>query len=536
MDAKIKDQVDVWAVNALERDGNLLPSIPIMQSYIPQGGYIYAQLRAASPDGRVKKSEQIILYVESSVNTPFKISLLPSEFEQYEERIINARETAGSAADRAEQSAQTAVGAVNQCEKILEDVKANDTWREFGSTPCIFNMARVGEIKLKSSAESCSYHAFSDTIKDMDTQSHSYSGGLTEDYAKGYYEFILSKTATAWYDVYFSMVFTDLEIGKECKVYVDTTDLQPGSTTATMLFGQFLLAEWASGKKGQQILAPTRIASAGLHGFAFTPTASNVVMEYYPGNVLSELVEGYRFRFRDLYINRANKGTAHTPIYEKRGTFSGEIILTDVIVPVNFEATPNCSVWYSRPISNVFTVDGIQPNEDGDVPLPKVPVSRLEGKTLVCFGDNITGMFAPPTDYPSVIARLTGMTIYNLGMEGCRMSQHPDPYYDAFCMYRLADAVASSNYALQEAAVGHTSSYAAERVAALKSIDWNKIDYVTIMYGTNDIQGGVALYNAGNVKDTSIYLGAIRYALEKLWGVNPSLKILLITPIYRFWI
>ena len=115
------------------------------------------------------------------------------------------------------------------------------------------------------------------------------------------------------------------------------------------------------------------------------------------------------------------------------------------------------------------------------------------------------------------------------------MSQHTDQYYDAFSMYRLVDAITSKDYTLQEAAVGHTTDYAANRVATLKAIDWSKVDYVTVLYGTNDVQGGVALDNVEDPKDTTTYLGACRYALEKLWAAYPNLKVLLLTPIYRYW-
>ncbi len=535
-DAFLDDKKDIWAVDVETSGSDLMLSIPILQSYIPQGGNVVLQLRAASLDGRIKKSEKLRLSAKTSINaSDIALSLMPSEFEAYEERIVIARNAALEASNRAGQSKQAAVDAVEQCAQILEDVKASDTWREFGATPCVFSISPFGEIKLKSNAQSCSYHAYSDTVKDMSTQSRSYSGGITEDTSKGYYEYTLSSTATAWYNVYMRMIYTGLEVGKEYKIFVDTTGLKPGSTTATMLFGQFLLAESADGKKGNQILAPTRISSAGLNSYIFTPTTTDVMLEYYPGNVTAELVAGYQFRIRDLYINHASAGDAHTPIYDKQGAFAGETILIDTPVPVNFEAEPSCSVWYSKPISNVFTINGVSPDTDGNVALPEPPVSRLAGRTLVCFGDSITGMFSPPTDYPSAIARLTGMTVYNLGMEGCRMSQHPDQYYDAWSMYRLADAIASGDYSLQEASIGHTGSYAASRVNTLKSIDWSKVDYVTIFYGTNDIQGYADLDNVSNLHDTTTYLGAARYSLEKLWQAYPHLKVLLLTPMYRYW-
>ncbi|WP_050698014.1 SGNH/GDSL hydrolase family protein [Anaeromassilibacillus senegalensis] len=526
---------NIWATEKSIDNGKLILSTVIRKEYIPKEGNIHIQVRASSSDGRVKKSSLLTLNIKDSINAPDMVPLpLPSEFYEYEQNVISAKSAAEIAASRAGLSEQSAENSVAECERILEEVKDNNTWREYGQTPCKFNLSLFGEVKLKSEGE-CSYCIYSDTVKDMASQERNYYGSITEDTSRGYYEFTLGSKATAWYNVYFKMTFSKLEIGKAYKIYVDTTGLQPGSTTATMMYGQFLLAELINGQKGNQIMAPTRISSAGLHGFEFVPTTADIILEYYPGNVLAELVAGYQFRFRDLYVNRSGSGDEHTPIYEKRGIFNGETIIQDAVSGLNLESVPVCTVWYSKAQSNVYTVNGIRPDDTGNVLLQKPPLSRLEGKILACFGDSITGNFQPPVDYPSVIAKLTGMQVYNFGVGGCRMSQHPDQYYDAFSMYRLADAVTTGNFALQEAAVGHTANYAADRVTSLKSIDWTKVDYVTILFGTNDIQGGVSLDIVNDPKDVTTYLGAARYSLEALWNRYPNLRVLLLTPIYRYW-
>nr|WP_286167020.1 SGNH/GDSL hydrolase family protein [Clostridium sp. D33t1_170424_F3] len=299
-----------------------------------------------------------------------------------------------------------------------------------------------------------------------------------------------------------------------------------------MNFGRFLLASVVNGAKGDLIVSTTEVDHARLNSWEFTATTPDVILEYYAGKEISELVNGYQVRFKDLYINYADAESGHTEIYSDTGTFTGEKVFLEYTDGLNYTADPVCSVYYTEAKSKVFTVNGEEPDDEGNVSLP---ISRLQGKTLVCFGDSITGMFAPPTDYPSVIARLTGMTVHNVGMEGCRMSQHPDPYYDAFSMYQLANAIVSENYTLQETAVGNTGSYAAERVQTLKAINWSAVDFITIMYGTNDIQGGMPLDNVDNPKDVTTYLGAARHALEALWSRYPHLRILLLTPIYRYW-
>lgn len=544
MDVQREDEKDIWAVEKETQKDRLLLSIPIRRSYIPNGAILYAQLRASAPDGRVKKSAQMMLSVKGSINTlEMMPTPLPSEFEEYECRILDAKTAAEAAAGRAELAATKSpyIGATGTWYIWNPEAGAwmdtgisasgGNNWTFFSQTPCRVSGSSIGGVKLVSSTE-CSYHVYSDTVKDMESQPRSYYGGLSEDKSRGYYEFTLASAATAWYNVYFRMTMTGLEVGKQYKIYIDTTGLEPGSTTSTMLFGQFLIASVVNGAKGDTILGSTRISSAGLHGYTFTPATTDVMLEYYPGNVTQELVAGYQFRIRDLYVNYADAESTHTAIFNSSGTFTGEKAFLEYTDGLHYEATPACSVYYKEAKSRLFTVNGQTPDENGNVEIPK---SKLAGKTLVCFGDSITGNFSPPVDYPSVIARLTGMTVYNLGLGGCRMSKHPDQYYDSFSMYRLADAIHTKDFSLQEAAVGHTFDYVSKRVDDLKNMDWPKVDYVTIFYGTNDIQGSVALDNSSNLYDTTTYLGAARYSLEKLWNSYPNLKILLLTPMYRYW-
>ncbi|WP_050698596.1 SGNH/GDSL hydrolase family protein [Anaeromassilibacillus senegalensis] len=412
-------------------------------------------------------------------------------------------------------------------------VSGGSDWTFYSQTPCRLSGSSIGSVKLVSS-ETCDYRIYSDTVKNMDSAGRTFHW-LTESHSNGVYEFtvsIVNNKPSGWYQVFWSMKFTDLEVGKAYKLYIDTTGLTPDSTTTGMNFGRFLLASVVNGTKSDPIINTTEVDHARLNSWEFTATTTDVLLEYYAGKEISELVNGYTVRFKDLYINYADAGSEHTPILNQSGSFTGEQVFPEYTDRLHYESTPSCAVYYSEAKSKLFTINGQEPDISGNI---EIPVSRLQGRTLVCMGDSITGMFAPPADYPSVIARLTGMAVHNLGMEGCRMSHHTDQYYDAFSMYQLANAISTGNYTLQEAAVGHTTNYAANRVATLKAIDWSKVDYVTVLYGTNDVQGGVALDNAEDPKDTTTYLGAARYALEKLWMAYPNLKVLLLTPIYRYW-
>ena len=115
------------------------------------------------------------------------------------------------------------------------------------------------------------------------------------------------------------------------------------------------------------------------------------------------------------------------------------------------------------------------------------------------------------------------------------MGYHPNVEYDAFSMYRLADAVATGDWTLQQTHLGSISSaYADIRLGALMAVDWSKVDFVTIAYGSNDINGNY-VDNAENKMSLTSISGALRYSIEKLLTAYPHIKLLILTPLYRFW-
>lgn len=168
-------------------------------------------------------------------------------------------------------------------------------------------------------------------------------------------------------------------------------------------------------------------------------------------------------------------------------------------------------------------------------------VYQLIGKTVVCFGDSITGNYYFGDNYPYQIEEKTGAKVYNVGFGGCRMELSNDAsinYINPFSMVSLADAVvsdASDKWSTQDANV---SSFAANKVVRLrldilKSIDFRNVDIVTIAYGTNGLENQIE--NADNPLDKYSYAGAIRYAIKTLLTKYPHLRIVLLTPIYKWY-
>ena len=165
---------------------------------------------------------------------------------------------------------------------------------------------------------------------------------------------------------------------------------------------------------------------------------------------------------------------------------------------------------------------------------------QLKNKVIVNFGDSIFGNFRAPEDISTFIAEQTGATVYNVGFGGCRMSTHPSRQFDPFCMYRLADAVSSGDFTLQNEAFTYEPrerdfpEYFKGSLELLESIDFSKVDIITIAYGTNDFTGGQRI-DSEDKYDITAFGSALRYSIEKIMGAYPHLKIAVCSLTYRFW-
>ena len=221
----------------------------------------------------------------------------------------------------------------------------------------------------------------------------------------------------------------------------------------------------------------------------------------------------------------------------------GEYILPyeDYVSPQVLTAQSNGVVEGCTSLSPVTTL--ISNNNDVTINCEYMQIREypLYGKKVVNFGDSIFGNYKAPLDISSFLAEYTGATVYNVGFGGTRMSSHAE-YWNTLSMFSLADAITNKNFELQENAIANNTegsnkfpTYFSDTLSVLKSIDFNDIDIITIAYGTNDFTGGKSIDNPNNNKDTSTFLGALRYSIEKISNAYPDIQIVICTPMYRFW-
>ena len=164
---------------------------------------------------------------------------------------------------------------------------------------------------------------------------------------------------------------------------------------------------------------------------------------------------------------------------------------------------------------------------------PFIPKSKYDGANLVCFGDSITS-----EGYTDTITADTGIDAINVGLSSGRYAYSDDSnaYVNAFAFHNIVDSISSGDWTIPDSingVVGYETQYA--HIQTIKGIDFNEVDFVSIAYGTNDFSSATPLDNALDPLDTTTFKGAIRYCLKVLTEAYPNLKIIGVTPCYRFW-
>ena len=164
--------------------------------------------------------------------------------------------------------------------------------------------------------------------------------------------------------------------------------------------------------------------------------------------------------------------------------------------------------------------------------------AKLNGKIMVNFGDSIWGMGQGAVGISGQLAKKTGATVHNCGMNNTKMSDTGNkPYFDVFCLANLVDAIVSGDYTTQDYQIANDPSnippQAPNVIADLKTLDFSTVNYVTISLGTNDWAVNQPLDNTQNTKDKTCIGGALRYSIEKILTAFPQALIVIISTIYR---
>ena len=182
-----------------------------------------------------------------------------------------------------------------------------------------------------------------------------------------------------------------------------------------------------------------------------------------------------------------------------------------------------------------------------------LPLTDENGKMIVNDASNIVVFGNAPfaddrgssDNLASLIAKEAGATVYNCSISGSYLAaQHTnfDPTLapmDAYCLYwlvNLAAGVPLDGYYNDAAkALGDKTPPEAEEVVnTLKTLDFNTIDTVAIMYDATDYLLGNAMYNDDNPTDPTQFTGNLEASIEILQRLYPQIRIIVMSPTYAY--
>lgn len=193
--------------------------------------------------------------------------------------------------------------------------------------------------------------------------------------------------------------------------------------------------------------------------------------------------------------------------------------------------------WDSVPtgITQMVTVDYIiDPSKCNSARVDRL--NPLYGKVGVAFGDSIT----QGGSYPEYVSSLTGANYINVGFGSTRLARtnrENYPWKD-IGMCDLVDAITSGDWLLTDAAIAEIDAHYGNTTYStiynrLKAIDFNTVDFITFMYGTNDANNSVFEIGTPDSTDTYTVNGALNHILQSIMSTYPHIKVYALSPIFR---
>lgn len=175
------------------------------------------------------------------------------------------------------------------------------------------------------------------------------------------------------------------------------------------------------------------------------------------------------------------------------------------------------------PITHTDAVIGIE-----NIATPK----KLEGKNIVMFGDSITDL----GNYPETVGERTGANIIKAGFSGCRMSEHTgNSLLNNMSMQKLSEFIKANDFSqLVIAAQQYYENGGRDhrgKAEMLSNTNWDAVDIITILFGTNDHTNQASIGNNSDMTGTT-FKGAINKTIKNINETLPHVRVIFITPIF----
>lgn len=158
---------------------------------------------------------------------------------------------------------------------------------------------------------------------------------------------------------------------------------------------------------------------------------------------------------------------------------------------------------------------------------------------MVFFGDSIThgdlGLGNDGVSYVDYAKKFLRADLINCGLGGSRMSQGYPDAIGLGSFASLCENIVSNNPNAWDALETYLASYQTDwniHVNKLKTMNWETVQAIGVLYGANDWNNNVAIGDSYN-EITTNYDGACAYGLKLLLTKYPHLQVILFTPFYR---
>lgn len=207
----------------------------------------------------------------------------------------------------------------------------------------------------------------------------------------------------------------------------------------------------------------------------------------------------------------------------------GQRVTKEDIDAVSVPDNPEIEVYdYFVPV--MAEDDGTFPTDDGIT-------------TVVCLGNSpFSDDRASKDNVCSLLAEQTGATVYNCSIPDSYLSSYnytflSDYPMDAFSFYWLTTIFAADNQKIIEQAynaMDEVPSDLKEAVDLLKSIDFNAVDAIVLMYDAADYFNGRPMYSDENETDIQCFTGAMTAGIELIKAKFPWIRVIVMSPSYAF--
>lgn len=174
---------------------------------------------------------------------------------------------------------------------------------------------------------------------------------------------------------------------------------------------------------------------------------------------------------------------------------------------------------------------------------PREKLIMRQPVDIVIFGDSIFGEIRDENAVPAQLQKVLGRNIFDGAFGGTcatRVEQERRLDYtrDSFSLIELAKSVESGDFGVQQSIIMRESNteYFEDVIDGLDAIDFSGVEIFVIQQGLNDYHAGVTIENTEAPYDESTFMGAVRTAVRSFRKVNPEARIVIVTPVYTWYI